>query len=130
MAMTIKVLALDQLGNGSGMSASRSLYKASTTTPTKTALIKTMRFTCVAASGNVKLNVYFVPSGSSFPTNARRILPKDLLVAAGYQILEDTELTLGQGDSIYAETSVSGVTDPAPTGAWIDFNVAGLERDT
>ena len=71
MAMAIKVLALEQLTN---TTHGLSLYKAASAAPMKTALIKTMRFTGVAASGNVKLNVYFVPSGSTYPTNARLIL--------------------------------------------------------
>jgi hypothetical protein len=125
MAMTIKVLALEQLTN---TTPARSLYKASATAPMKTAVVKTMRFTGVATMGTLKLNVYFVPSGSTYPTNARRIIPKDQLLPAGYEVIDDTELTLGPGDSIYAETSITGVSNPPPNGPWVDFSVAWLEH--
>jgi hypothetical protein len=126
MAMTVKVLALDQLDN---TQTSRSVYKAASAPVPQSALIKALRFAGVAANGNVKLNVYFVPSGGSYSTNGRRILPKDQLLPAGYEIIEDTELTLGAGESIYAEATVAGVTNPAPNGPWVDVTVAGLERE-
>jgi hypothetical protein len=127
MAMTIKVLALDQLTNET---TGRSLYKASATAPMKSALIKAMRFTNVASSATFVLNVYFIPAGSDWPDTPAdphySILPAYQPLPAGYGILEEAELTLGSGDAIYAAASAIG---SPPTGAWIQFVVSGLERE-
>lgn len=132
MAMTIKVLALDLLGNGTGMAAARMLYQAPSTPVAKSALVKTMSFTNVASSGNVKLNLFLVPNGSNYPTTSTdphfRLLAVDQPLGAGYEILDDVELTLSDGDAVYATATNDG-SNPAPTGEWIHFAVAGLEQD-
>jgi len=47
-------------------------------------------------------------------------LPADLVVPAGYSIIDELDLTLGSGDGIYAEANPPNV---------VDSIVSGLERD-
>src|SRR6266436_9780397 len=111
MALKIKVLSLVQLTSAA---AAGTLYSPATSAPAQTAIVKAMRFSNVSAS-NVTVNIYFVPSGSTYPTNARRIVPKDLALAAGAAFTDDEELTLGSGDVIY------GVASNGPASSnWLD----------
>jgi len=90
MALKIKVLSLIQL---TFATPANTVYNPTTTAPAQTAIVKAMRFSNVS-SGSVTLNIYFVPSGSTYPVNARLIGPKDLVLASGGSYLDDEELTL------------------------------------
>jgi hypothetical protein len=119
MAVTIKVLASNRLTSSA---ATKQLYLAQSTTPAQSGIVKTMRFSNVSGV-TLTLNVYFQPSGSTYPTNARRILPKDLSLAVGATFIDDTELTLGPGDSIYAVGSAASGTN------WAECVISGEERE-
>lgn len=116
MALKIKVLANDLLN---GTTAAKTVYTASPS-PAKSAMVTAMRFANVSGV-QATLNVYFVPSGSTYPTNARFIFPKGLVLQNGFVALDDNQLTLSPGDSIYAAASVSS----ASSARSISANFAG-----
>lgn len=106
MTLTIKLLA-----HGSLPDATVDLYVVPAGTK---AIIKTLKVVNVDASTRIN-NLYVKPSGQT----ARRIIPVDMELGAGYMGVEDEELTLGAGDAIRGDCSVNGV---------VDYTVYGVEE--
>ncbi len=124
MALTIKVLANNVLSTVLTNNITAPLYMPATATPAKVAIVKAWRFTNTGTTP-VKINAYFqknvANTGGVFLTSAaRRILPKDLVLAPGYSAVDDVDLTLGSGDGLFA------VSDTATA---VDYVVSGVERD-
>jgi hypothetical protein len=78
------------------------------------AIVKTMRFVN-AHTAAVTINVYQRQGQGT----ARRILPKDLLLPAGALAVEDSEITLANGDAVQAVASVASV---------VEFAFSGIEE--
>jgi len=125
MAIKVKVLAIDQITTTSP----KLLYSPATTAPAQTAIVKAIRFANL--SGVIaSLSLYFVPNGGTAPASlaspggGKLISPKATSVPVGALLVEDNEVTLGAGDSIYA------IAD-APGGGsnWFEYVVSGIERD-
>jgi hypothetical protein len=106
MALTIKLLA-----HGSLPSTTGDLYVVPGTTK---AIIKTLKVVNTDSSTRT-INLYAKPSGQT----ARRIVPVNMELGAGYMGVEDEELTLGAGDAIQGDCSVAGV---------VDYTVYGVEE--
>ena len=106
MTLTIKLLA-----HGSLPSTTGNLYVVPADTK---AIIKTLKIVNVDAATRT-VNLYVKPSGQT----ARRIIPVDMELGAGYMGVEDEELTLGAGDAIQGDASVTGV---------VDYTVYGVEE--
>jgi hypothetical protein len=106
MALTIKLLAHGSLPGSTG-----DLYVVPDSTK---AIIKTLKIVNTdTAARNV--NLYVRPSGQT----ARRIIPVDMELGAGYMGVEDEELTLGAGDAIRGDGSAAGV---------VDYTIYGVEE--
>ena len=89
------------------------LYPASGTVPTgKTVLVKNMRFVN-SGTAEATLNIYFTGSGQ------RRILPMDVKLPVGFELIETQEISLEEGDKLEAKSSVGNV----------DYVISGVERD-
>ena len=106
MTLTIKLLA-----HGSLPSTTGDLYVVPAGTK---AIIKTLKIVNVDTATRT-VNLYAKPSGLT----ARRIIPVDMELGAGYMGVEDEELTLGTGDAIQGSCSVAGV---------VDYTVYGVEE--
>jgi hypothetical protein len=108
MAFVIKLLANGQLPSTIG-----DIY----TTPGATqTIIKSIILVNTAATTET-VNLYVLKAAGA----ARRIIPKDAQLGAGFQMVVDDDITLGAGDKIQGDTTtattvdftVSGVTDTA-----------------
>ena len=106
MALTIKLLAHGSLSNVTG-----DLYVVPGATK---AIIKTLKVVNTDTSTRT-INLYVKPSGQT----ARRIIPVDMELGAGYMGVEDEELTLGAGDAIRGDCSVNAV---------VDYTIYGVEE--
>ena len=106
MTLTIKLLA-----HGSLPSTTGNLYVVPVATKT---IIKTLKIVNVDTVTRA-VNLYVKPSGQT----ARRIIPVDMELGAGYMGVEDEELTLGVGDAIQGDCSVTGV---------VDYTIYGVEE--
>jgi len=105
MAYTIKNLANGQLPSSLG-----DLY----TVPSATSAI-TRSITLVNTNTTIEtVNLYYLQSSGT----ARRILPKDLQLAAGNSLTVDVILTLGAGDKIQGATT---------TASKVDYVISGVE---
>lgn len=96
-------------------------YAPANTAPKKAAIVKSMRFTNTG-SGTTKLRAWFQKGGGTFDSatpKARRILPYDQALPAGYTLIDDAELTLDSGDGIYLQIDTGTV----------EFVFSGSERD-
>ena len=104
--MDIKILGEGQLPDTLG-----DLYTAPAG---KSAIIKSI----IIVNNNTTtetLNIYILKSGST----ARKIIPKDLQLDAGYSCVIDDGITLGDGDKI------QGVTT---TASEVDYTINGVEK--
>ena len=106
MALTIKLLAHGSLSNVTG-----DLYVVPGATK---AVVKTLKAVNVDTTART-INLYVKPSGQT----ARRIIPVDMELGAGYMGVEDEELTLGAGDAIQGDCSVNAV---------VDYTIYGVEE--
>lgn len=106
MTLTIKLLAHGSLPDVTG-----NLYVVPAATK---AIIKTLKIVNVDVATRI-VNLYVKPSGQT----ARRIIPVDMELGAGYMGVEAEELTLGVGDAIQGDCSVTGV---------IDYTIYGVEE--
>jgi hypothetical protein len=105
MAFTVQALADGQLADAKG-----TLY----TTPGSTqTIIKSI--TLVNTDGSAQtVNLYAKPGATS-----RRIIPKDMSLAAGAQFTLDCVLTLEAGDLIEGDAATANV---------VDFVISGVEN--
>jgi len=85
----------------------------------KSALIKNMVFTNTDTQAQT-LNVYFLAEDGTEDSDERLVLPKDLVLPAGYSVVHDIEISLSDGDRIRAVASAADV---------IDFVINGIERE-
>lgn len=106
MALEIKLLAHGSLPGITG-----DLYSVPAATR---AIIKTLKVVNTGISART-VNLYVKPSGQT----ARRIIPVDMELGAGYMGVEDEELTLGPGDI------VQGGCDAADA---VDYTIYGVEE--
>ncbi len=96
MALTARRLAEGQLP-----AETADLYVAA-----GTALVKTVTVTNAGAAG-VAVNLSVRPAGGT----ARRIVPKDLALAAGATLVVDSPLVLEAGDALRGDASLAGAAD-------------------
>ena len=105
MALVMKQLAQGQLPDSTG-----DLYTAP---EGKSALLKTVTVVNTHTATET-VNLYVKPAGGS----ARRLIPKDLQLKAGYLLVVDDELTLEAGDKLQGA---------ATTASKLDYTVSGVE---
>ena len=98
MTLTIKLLA-----HGSLPGATGDLYVVPGATK---AIIKTLKIVNADVAART-VNLYVKPSGQT----ARRIIPVNMELGAGYMGVEDEELTLEAGDAIQGDCDAAGVAD-------------------
>jgi len=104
-------IAIKQLADGQLPATTGDLY----TVPASTqALIKTIKAVNTNTTTET-VNLYLKPSGGT----ARRLIPKDLQLSAGYLLVVDDELTLEAGDKIQGDTT---------TAAMVDYTISGVEE--
>lgn len=94
------------------------IYAPASTAPKKTAIVESMRFTNTG-SGTSKLRAWFQKGGQPMGSGARRILPYDQPLPAGFTLIEDAELTLDSGDGVYLQFDTGTV----------EFVFSGSERE-
>jgi len=95
------------------------IYEPSDSDPKQVAIVQSMRFTNTGSSAS-KLQAWFQKDGGTFSSStARRILPFDLVIPAGFTLIEDSELTLDSGDGLYLKID-SGT---------VEFVLSGIERE-
>lgn len=104
MAITPKVLAEGQLA-----AAKATLYTVPGATST---IVSSITLTNTDAAART-VNIYVKPGGTS-----RRVVPKDLSIAAGYSVIDDTVRTLETGDLIEGDASAANV---------VDYVISGME---
>lgn len=97
-AVTIKSLANGQLPSTIG-----DLYTAPASTQ---AIVETITLVNTHTSA-VTCNLYVLESGGT----ARRFIPKDMSLGAGYKGVEDHPITLEAGDKIQGDASVASKVD-------------------
>ena len=106
VTFTIKQLANGQLPNSIG-----DLY----TTPAVTQTI-VKNIILVNTGGTAEIvNLYMLKASGT----ARRLIPKDCSLGAGFQLTMDDEVTLGAGDKIQGDTT---------TATTVDFTISGVEQ--
>jgi hypothetical protein len=110
MALAVKVIACSQLTSAVNTDLSAPVVAG------KAQIIKSMRFANTNASAAVTLNVYFTRSTGP----DRQIGPKNLSIPAGQLYVDETEITLEQGDRIRGSVSFGGA---------VDYVISGIERD-
>lgn len=108
MALDIKILAHGTLPVATG-----NLYVVPVDTK---AIVKTLKVVNSDTAAR-EINLYVKPDGET----ARRIVPVDMELGAGYMGVEDEELTLGAGDAIQGDASAADV---------IDYTIHGVEEVT
>jgi hypothetical protein len=117
MAIQIKQLKAIQLASTEG-----DVLTPSTTS--KSTLVKSIRLVNVT-SNPVTINLFVrkTSTGTSY-----RIVPKDLVLAAGAAFIDDSEITLegGGGTQGVSEDRIRG---SASTSSAVDCVISGLERD-
>ena len=112
MALEVKSLYDGQLSS----TAKTMLY----TVPTgKSAIVKTMRLVNTDTAEH-DANLYYLRSGGDNPDDVRLITPSNVTIAAGNLLIEDSELTLGEGDQILGDASEASK---------VDCVISGIERD-
>lgn len=110
MALAVKVIASNQLIS----IAATDLFVP--VIAGKAQIIKSMRFANTSATAAVTLNIYFTRSTGP----DRQIGPKNLSLPAGQIYVDETEITLEQGDRIRGWVSSGGA---------VDYVISGIERD-
>ena len=106
MTLEIKLLAHGTLPSTTG-----DLYVVPAGTK---AIIKTLKMVNTDTVAR-EVNLYVKPAGET----ARRIIPVDMELGAGYMGVEDEELTLGAGDAVQGDAGAAGV---------IDYTIHGVEE--
>lgn len=96
MAFVVKLLRAAATNTG----GTTVIYSVSS--PAVAAVVNNIRFVNTSG-GNVTLNLYFNPSGSS--VGQVRIFDRDKVLAAKAAIVVQPDLTMGQGDAIEASTT-------------------------
>ena len=104
-------LAIKSLADGQLPAATGDLYTAPASTQ---ALIKTIKLVNTNTTAEA-VDLYLTPSGGT----ARRIIPKNLSLGAGYLLVVDDELTLEAGDKIQGDTT---------TASMVDYTISGVEE--
>jgi hypothetical protein len=107
MAITIDNLTYGQL-------TTTGLITIYTVPDNMAAIVKSMRFVNTDSSP-ITLDAYFKRGGA-----AARILPASLSLGAGQLLVDDSEITLKQGDQIQAQASEANK---------IDYVLSGIVRD-
>ncbi len=106
MAVTPKSLANGQLSDSTG-----DLY----TCPASTQAIVQPIILVNTHTSAVTCNLYILESGGT----ARRIIPVDMSLGAGYKGVEDNPITLEAGDKLQGDAS---------TADKIDYSISGVEN--
>lgn len=107
MASTLKILA-----NGQLTSTTTDLYTTPSVTSTIIKLISMVNTNSTAE----EINLYILPTGGT----ARRIVPKNLSLGAGYKAsLSDELFFLSAGDKVRGETT---------TNSKVDYIICGIEK--
>jgi hypothetical protein len=102
---------IKQLANGQLPSSIGDLY----TTPAVTQTIVKNIILVNTAATTENVNLYMLQASGT----ARRLIPKNCALGAGFQLTVDDEVTLGAGDKIQGDTT-SGTT--------VDFTISGVEQ--
>ena len=112
MALAIRVLGFGDLTT---VTTSKQDLHTTSVPNGKAQIVKAMRFYNTSTSALVGINVFLTHGGTD-----KQISPTNLTLQPGATFIDDTEITLEQGDKLRGNLSATGT---------VNFVISGIERD-